>query len=204
MKKRGLALLERISQDHLGPNASCSVYESNRARHLRISISYDDGLRVVVPTRIGNKHQAVRDILEKRKDWIKKHWDHIEETRSKLIKLPKSITVEGKVLEWPEIVDYAKTKIKTRTDQVAQLHGFSYNKIYVPRDKKFWGSCSRRRNLSFNWRIVLLSPELFDYVIYHELAHLRQFNHSKYFWEEMENIYPGSKTHSNMLKKIDY
>ena len=54
-----------------------------------------------------------------------------------------------------------------------------------------WGSCSAEANLSFNWRLVLTPPEVLEYVVIHELCHLRVANHTKAFWRLLEAALPG-------------
>ena len=65
-----------------------------------------------------------------------------------------------------------------------------------------WGSCSYRGTISLNWRLVLLDPELMDYVILHELAHLKQMNHSNKFWKQLEKYDPLYKKHEAAIDKI--
>ena len=65
-----------------------------------------------------------------------------------------------------------------------------------------WGSCSFSGTISLNWRLVLLDPELMDYVILHELAHLKQMNHSDKFWNQLEKYDPLYKFHESEINKI--
>lgn len=70
------------------------------------------------------------------------------------------------------------------------FYNFKYNKITIRNQTSRWGSCSRRGNLNFNYRIALIDPELADYVIVHELCHLGEFNHSPKFWELVARTMP--------------
>ena len=73
--------------------------------------------------------------------------------------------------------------------------------IRVKNQRTLWGSCSVKRNLNFNWRIMLLSRGAAEYLIVHELAHLREPNHSPKFWGLVENYCPEFKEHKNEIKK---
>jgi predicted metal-dependent hydrolase len=72
--------------------------------------------------------------------------------------------------------------------------------IRVKNQSTLWGSCSVRNNLNFNWRIMLLSQQAADYLIIHELAHLKQPNHSPEFWKLVENNCPEYRKHKNEIK----
>jgi predicted metal-dependent hydrolase len=63
-----------------------------------------------------------------------------------------------------------------------------------------WGSCSTRTGLRFNWRLIHLHLPLVDYVVAHELAHLREMNHSERFWHQVERLYPGYREARRALR----
>lgn len=65
-----------------------------------------------------------------------------------------------------------------------------------------WGSCAASGRISLNWRLILLPPELMDYVILHELAHLTEFNHSARFWELLDGYDPNRKAHEAALDAL--
>jgi predicted metal-dependent hydrolase len=81
------------------------------------------------------------------------------------------------------------------------FYNFKYNTIKIKNNSSRWGSCSRKGNLNFNYRIALLPPELADYLVIHELCHLGEFNHSKKFWELVEKTMPHWRTLRVRLKK---
>ena len=67
--------------------------------------------------------------------------------------------------------------------------------------KTRWGSCTSKRNLNFTYRLILAPQKVIDYVIVHELCHLRQMNHSKKFWDEVATIMPDYKVQEHWLKE---
>jgi len=73
--------------------------------------------------------------------------------------------------------------------------------IRVKNQKTLWGSCSAKRNLNFNWRIMLLSRGAAEYLLIHELAHMREPNHSPRFWQLVETHCPDFRKHKIEIKK---
>ena len=82
-----------------------------------------------------------------------------------------------------EGIERAKRIFPERTAYFALRMGVDYGRITIREQKTRWGSCSSKGNLNFNWKLILLAPELLDYVVVHELAHRREMNHSKKFLE---------------------
>lgn len=80
---------------------------------------------------------------------------------------------------------------------------FPYNKITIRNQKTRWGSCSKAGNLNFNFRIIFLPPHLADYLVVHELCHLRQFNHSEKFWQLIGQVVPDFMKCRRELKLIN-
>ena len=83
----------------------------------------------------------------------------------------------------------------------ADRMGVAYREIRVKDQRTLWGSCSREGNLNFNWRVVLAPPEVLDYLVVHELAHLREMNHSRRFWAHVAAHCPGWKDHRRWLRE---
>jgi predicted metal-dependent hydrolase len=121
------------------------------------------------------------------------------------VKIPVEVSQEEQqegiarvLLGW--YTQQAKIFIPQRTEQLAKLLQTNYNRITIKDLKSRWGSCSQLRNLNFNFRLVLAPPAIVDYVIVHELCHLKELNHSKLFWLEVERFCPEYKQHRQWLK----
>ena len=79
--------------------------------------------------------------------------------------------------------------------------GLYSKRLRIGDQRTRWGSCSPKGTLSLNWRIILLTQELGSYVIFHELAHLAEMNHSKRFWQKLEEFVPNAKAVDRKLTK---
>jgi hypothetical protein len=79
-----------------------------------------------------------------------------------------------------------------------------YKQIRIKDISSRWGSCSGAGNLNFNWKLALAPKEVSDYVIVHELSHLRYLNHSSDFWNEVEKFFPEYKKSKKWLKEYGY
>ena len=79
--------------------------------------------------------------------------------------------------------------------------GVTCGRISIREQKTRWGSCSGQGNLNFNWKLILMPPEILDYVVVHELAHRKQMNHSPAFWAEVERILPDWRERRRWLRE---
>lgn len=79
--------------------------------------------------------------------------------------------------------------------------GFRINRISIRGQKTRWGSCSRLGNLNFNWKLIMAPQAVIDYIVIHELAHLKEMNHSSRFWSLVESLCPDYKKHRKWLKE---
>lgn len=87
-----------------------------------------------------------------------------------------------------------------RTKIFAAKMGVTYRQIFIKNQKTRWGSCSEKGNLNFNLRLVMAPLEVVDYIIIHELAHLKEMNHSKKFWEIVDRFCPNRRKCQAWLK----
>jgi predicted metal-dependent hydrolase len=96
----------------------------------------------------------------------------------------------------------AHTHVAQRIAHFAPLVGRAPARISIRAQRTRWGSCSGRGTISINWRLMLASPEVLDYVIVHELCHLLQANHSARFWREVARVMPEYARHQRALREF--
>ena len=80
----------------------------------------------------------------------------------------------------------------------------NFGRVYVMNQRTRWGGCSSRRNLSFNWRLVMAPPAILDYLAVHELAHLAEPNHSMKFWLIVRSHCPDFQRHKRWLRENEW
>lgn len=95
----------------------------------------------------------------------------------------------------------AREVLTEHIDQFADEMGVEYNKIELRNQRTRWGSCSTTGTLSFNWRLVMAPSEVLDYVVIHELAHLREPNHTQAFWSLVSKHDPEYEEHIMWLEE---
>jgi hypothetical protein len=95
----------------------------------------------------------------------------------------------------------ARLFLSERTAQLAAQHGFTFQRVRITSARTRWGSCSSRGAISYPWRLVMAPPEVIDYVILHELSHLKVRNHSKHFWDTVRALCPDYARQREWLKK---
>lgn len=95
----------------------------------------------------------------------------------------------------------ARLLFRQRAEYYASVMGVTFNRIAIREQRTRWGSCSSKKNLNFNWKLLLAPPEVLDYVVVHELCHLKQMDHSRAFWAEVAAILPDYKERKKWLRE---
>lgn len=93
----------------------------------------------------------------------------------------------------------ARAYLQERVAYYSRIMRVTYKKITIREQKTCWGSCSSKKNLNFNWKLILMPKEILDYVVVHELAHLKYMNHSQDFWKEIESVLSDYKQKDKWL-----
>ncbi len=95
----------------------------------------------------------------------------------------------------------ARKLVSALAEEEAELLGVAYRRIRIGGQRTLWGSCSPRGTLSFNWRLVLAPAEVLDYVVVHEVCHLRVPDHSRSFWGLVEGRRPHWREQRDWLRE---
>ncbi len=103
--------------------------------------------------------------------------------------------------EYLENKEKALFLAKERLNYFNDFYHFKWNNVTIKNQKTRWGSCSRKGNINFNYRIATIPQKYSDYIIVHELCHLEEFNHSDKFWNLVSKTIPGWKEIRKNLRK---
>jgi predicted metal-dependent hydrolase len=95
----------------------------------------------------------------------------------------------------------AGAMITERAAMYAQQDGFKYSRLRISSAKTRWGSCGSKGSINFSWRIIMAPIEVIDYVVVHELVHLKDKSHSKSYWRRVAALLPDYRQHVNWLKE---
>lgn len=98
----------------------------------------------------------------------------------------------------------AEEVIHDRLQYFNEFYSFRYNRVTLRDQKTRWGSCSSKGNLNFNWRLIMAPIEVIDYVVVHELCHLKEMNHSRRYWALVEKTTPDHKRWRKWLRDNQY
>ena len=180
-------------------------------RYARLELKPDGRIIVTAPEGFD-----VDAFLEKHRAWIEGKLEDVERarefaekgfpfngefyrvirgTRAKIHERFKTVTLPPLP---DQMMNLLKKRLKLEVEEVisryAREMGVNPGKVFIRDQRTRWGSCSPRGNLNFNVRLVSVPPELREYVVIHELAHLKFLDHSKEFWSLVERFYPDYKS----------
>ncbi len=165
----------------------------SKRRTICIEIASDARLIVRAPNRL--PIDRIQSFVNAKSGWIKK----------KLIQRLKSLQSEKPIALTEEEVSLhrnsAHEKIQSRLDHYSFLTNTPYNQFRLSNAKKRWGVCNSKGHININWRLVMAPEPVLDYVVIHELMHVKELNHSKRFWERVAGVQPEYKIHRKWLKE---
>jgi len=96
----------------------------------------------------------------------------------------------------------ATERLTARVNRWAAIAGYAPTATLVRSQRQRWGSCGADGTLRFNWRIIMAPPALIDYVVVHELVHLRTRNHSAEFWAGVRDLLPDYRLRRALLREV--
>jgi len=166
---------------------------SKRARLMRLAIYGDGSLVVTKPRRLNEAY--VEHFLKQKINWI---IDKIGNASK--IKNPNL----GRDNQQHFLAHKAEALnlIQKKIVELNKNYNFKYNRVCVRNQISRWGSCSKKGNLNFNYKLLFLEPAVADYIIIHELCHLKEFNHSVNFWKLVEKGAPDYRRFRAELRNI--
>ncbi len=168
-----------------------------RSRRKTISIQIDEDLLLTVRAPLRMPDSAVRKFIGERTDWIEKNMRKMMERQEALKAEPEDILTAE---ELRGLAEEAAEYIPGRVAIYASLIGVSCGRITIRNQRTRWGSCSSAGNLNFNCLLMLMPPEIIDYVVVYELCHRLEMNHSPYFWAEVERVLPDYRKRRKWLR----
>lgn len=167
-----------------------NLKKNSRAKNLSLSVGLGGQVRLTIP-RYFPVFLAEKFIQEKA-GWLLEKITHLQSS--------KFINLNSNRKEYLDQKEKALTLVKNRLDYFNQFYKFSINKILIKNQSTRWGSCSLKKNLNFNYKLIQLPENLRDYIIVHELCHLKEMNHSVRFWALINQTIPEYKTLRKKLK----
>jgi predicted metal-dependent hydrolase len=162
-----------------------------RARRYLIRVKDDGSVRITVP-RWGSRRDAERFAADERA-WIETQRARLA-TRGnrRLAYTPEAIQ---------ELKQRAAVELPVHLYHLAARHGLVVSRVSVRNQRSRWGSCSPSGHISLNWRLVVMPADVRDYVLIHELMHLRRLDHSRHFWRLVAHACPNYQAARKWLRE---
>ncbi len=167
-----------------------------RSRRKTISIEIKSDFSIIVRAPLFVSDGEANRFVKEKSLWIEKSMEKIKARNNNEKSLPK-LTEE----EIHELTNKARAVIPKRVADFADIIGVNYGRITIRAQVTRYGSCSAKGNLNFNCLLMLAPREVLDYVVVHELCHLKEMNHSKKFWDIVGSYCPEYKEHKMWLKE---
>ncbi len=173
--------------DYIEYNNEIIEYELIKSKIKNMYIYIKEGKVIVkVPTKLQDKQ--IKEFINKKARWI---YENIKKEKEK-INLEKKIEQEDlNRLEWI---------VKNSIEKYSKLLKVIPNKVRIKDIKYAWGSCSVRKNITINQKLATKEAKVIEYVVLHEMCHIKQMNHSKKFWDLVEKYMPEYKNYKKKLK----
>ena len=170
------------------------MYEIVRSDRRTMSVEVDSSGGVLVRAPRLMPKWRIESFIQERRDWIERAWARQAKRQEKL----PDIREEDK----PLYVKMAKAILPAKIERYAARMGVQPKGLTVTSAKTRYGSCSGKDRLSFSWRLMAYPEEAIDYVVVHELAHIRYKDHSRAFYGFIESVLPDYRDRIKLLKGV--
>lgn len=176
------------------PAIRYEIVKHRLAKRVRITVKPGGEVKVTVPwwtPKLAGEH------------FLKQNWEWVVRKVTQMAKIKPIKTVRHTKKQIAVFRLQARNIVEQRLEFFNRYYNFRFNKITIRNQKTRWGSCSTDRNLNFNYRIATLPQNLADYLVVHELCHLKEMNHSSRFWELVKKTIPDYKKLRKELRGYD-
>lgn len=164
-----------------------------RSRRRSVEIQVKSVNTIVVRAPLFLSDDAIKKLVLEKGSWINKKIKQLENKSA--LSLPNFTEKEIEALR-----EKTRATVTQRAEYFAKILNVSFNKLSVKKQRSVWGSCSAKQNINFNLLLCLCPNNVIDYIVVHELCHLKELNHSRKFWDEVEKILPDYKASRLWLK----
>lgn len=161
-----------------------------RSKRRTIAVCIKNG-EVTVRAPLFYPEYKINEFLHEKKNWIEKHL--LMQKPQEVEKYPNQ--------EIKSLKKIAKPIIIKKVEYFSKIIGVKYNAVSIRAQKTLWGSCTAKKTLNFNCLLLKAPESVLDYVIIHELCHLKEMNHSSRFWALVKKYLPNYKTEKDWLKR---
>lgn len=171
----------------------CTYKKSKRSRSIRIDVLHSREIRVTIPYRVSFRGAA--QFVQEKHAWIQRCIDFFNH---------EVVYVEPPEKTFYSIAQYrhrAKQKVLRLIKKYNAYYQFDIARVSIRDQKTKWGSCSSAGNLNFHYKILFLPDHLAEYLVVHELCHLKEMNHSKRFWQLVAQTIPDVKQKARELRR---
>jgi predicted metal-dependent hydrolase len=169
-----------------------AVRRSVRARHMRLAVHRDGSVVLTAPARC--TFLFAESFVYRQRQWL------LEKLAFFRALPPRDPIARYGRREYLQYCEVARALVAAKllefaphfdASSVMSIPGVSYGRVSIRNQKTCWGSCSRKGNLNFNYKILFLPEDLQNYVIVHELAHVHELSHSPRFWALVGSVMPN-------------
>lgn len=165
------------------------IYSKRRT----LSVTVRDG-KVIVRSPFGLSDEIINNFLDKHRAWIERKVKLTQIIFDEMDKITES--------DIKRLREEAREYLTAKTEEYSKKMDLKYGRITITSAKTRYGSCSSKGNISYSYRLMLRPRYAIDYVVVHELAHLREMNHSKKFYEIISSVMPDYKERIKLLKSV--
>ncbi len=169
-----------------------------KSKRKTLAIEVKKDLRVIVRAPLFVSNGEIQKFIAEKSAWIEKS---IKKVKARNEQEKQNLTQKFTAEEIHTLADKASEVIPKLVEYYAKIMGVTYGRITIRNQVSRWGSCSAKGNLNFNCLLMLCPAEVVDYVVVHELCHLKEMNHSKKFWSTVECFCPEYEQHKKWLKE---